>query len=342
MKVAVISKKDHCKPHLQALKSLGHKVIWLGSRPTSIPPSVEVVVLRTASCGHGGDATARSWARNTGLPLIVENGVSGIRRRMGMVDPQKIAARIFPEDVMSENFGSLTFQPPTWEDLNALLQGGSWPPWSKRMTAARFKKLGALYPEVTTLWKSLPKSQQDSFRSSWSTKANPYRSLLSLDMQKFEGRPWFFALFFLVALPPDCEYGEQFDKKDFAKQYKKVTGKMMGHEVGVAASWWARKHQPKSYGRVSYGIATIDRPIEEEASTPDMVEAAIANDPSNQADSGTGTTQARLSDIEDMVLEAMGAISDLKMRDAPNSSGDSLMNALKALKALGAKVTIEL
>ena len=80
MKIGLISAEKHCKTHLQALRKDGYDVTCLGARPTSIPPSYDVLVVRVASISHGGDATARAWARETGKPAIYEDGLSGIRR----------------------------------------------------------------------------------------------------------------------------------------------------------------------------------------------------------------------------------------------------------------------
>jgi hypothetical protein len=80
--IGIISKPAHSKNHTAALRKEGYSVIGLGSSPTEIPPSVDLLVLRTQSCSHGGSDTAYYWNRATKKPLIVENGLSGIRSQL--------------------------------------------------------------------------------------------------------------------------------------------------------------------------------------------------------------------------------------------------------------------
>ena len=83
MVVAVISHLDHCKSHVKTLKKDGYEVVTLGPDPKEIPESVDLVVLRTDGCAHQGSDTAFAWAREgEGRPLIVENGVSGMKREL--------------------------------------------------------------------------------------------------------------------------------------------------------------------------------------------------------------------------------------------------------------------
>jgi hypothetical protein len=81
-KIGIVSKHSHCKNHMSALSREGFEVVALGASPTSIPPSIDVVVVRTESCSHGGFNTAMNWSRQTGGHLIAENGLSGIRRAL--------------------------------------------------------------------------------------------------------------------------------------------------------------------------------------------------------------------------------------------------------------------
>lgn len=64
-KVGVISKDEHCKPHVKALKGMGFKVKVLGSRPTAIPRSIHFVILRHESCSHGASDVALAWVRRS-------------------------------------------------------------------------------------------------------------------------------------------------------------------------------------------------------------------------------------------------------------------------------------
>lgn len=82
MRIGLVSAHKHCKSHIRALASDGYDVTCLGARPTTIPPSYDVLVVRVASISHGGEATARSWMRDTGKPAIYEDGLTGIRREL--------------------------------------------------------------------------------------------------------------------------------------------------------------------------------------------------------------------------------------------------------------------
>ena len=87
MLIGIVSKDEHIKNHAQALRKDGYSVVGLGSSPTEIPPTVDLIILRTQSCSHGGSDTAFSWSRSTNKPLIVENGLSGIRTKLRIYAP---------------------------------------------------------------------------------------------------------------------------------------------------------------------------------------------------------------------------------------------------------------
>ena len=82
MKIGLVSAHKHCKSHLTSLRQDGYDVSCLGARPTKIPPSYDVLIVRVASISHGGENTARAWTRSTGLPAIYEDGLTGIRREL--------------------------------------------------------------------------------------------------------------------------------------------------------------------------------------------------------------------------------------------------------------------
>ncbi len=82
MKIGLISADKHCKSHIAALRKDGYNVTCLGARPTSIPVSYDALIVRVASISHGGEATARAWAKKTGNPAIYEDGLTGIRREL--------------------------------------------------------------------------------------------------------------------------------------------------------------------------------------------------------------------------------------------------------------------
>jgi hypothetical protein len=82
MKISVISKEVHAKPLYAWLVSNGFDVAMLGDNPTAIPSSTEVLVCRHRSCSHQASHLAQSWAKKTGRPMIMENGLKTISRKL--------------------------------------------------------------------------------------------------------------------------------------------------------------------------------------------------------------------------------------------------------------------
>jgi len=76
MRIAIVSEESHVNSHKRALEARGHEVVLLGGHATKIPPSVEVVVLRTVGCSHNASDTALAWGRSGKGHLIVEDGVA--------------------------------------------------------------------------------------------------------------------------------------------------------------------------------------------------------------------------------------------------------------------------
>ena len=82
MKIGIVSAQKHCKTHLTALRSDGYNVTCLGAKPSSIPPTYDVLVVRIESIRHHGSDVARQWGKATGKPVIYEDGLTGIRREL--------------------------------------------------------------------------------------------------------------------------------------------------------------------------------------------------------------------------------------------------------------------
>lgn len=81
MKIGIVSEHAHARPHAAALEALGHEVVLLGGDPTvRFPGGLDLVVLRVISSSHHASAVARAHAKTAGIPLITEDGLSGIRR----------------------------------------------------------------------------------------------------------------------------------------------------------------------------------------------------------------------------------------------------------------------
>jgi hypothetical protein len=76
MRIGIVSEESHVNSHRRALEERGHEVVLLGGSPSKIPPTVEVVLLRTVGCSHGASDTAFAWSRAGNGHLIVADGVA--------------------------------------------------------------------------------------------------------------------------------------------------------------------------------------------------------------------------------------------------------------------------
>ena len=73
MRIGLISKPEHCRPHAKALKALGVKVEVFGGDPgLTIPSRVDALVVRTCSISHSAFAIAKTWERDGGTVFYVE------------------------------------------------------------------------------------------------------------------------------------------------------------------------------------------------------------------------------------------------------------------------------
>jgi hypothetical protein len=82
LKVSVISKEVHAKPLYAWLVDNGFDVAMLGDNPTTVPSSTDVVVCRIRSCSHQASHLAAQWTKKTGTPLIMENGLKTITKKL--------------------------------------------------------------------------------------------------------------------------------------------------------------------------------------------------------------------------------------------------------------------
>lgn len=73
MRVGLISKPEHCRPHVKAIKALGVKVEVFGGDPgLSIPSRVDALVVRICSISHAAFNVAKAWERGGGTVFYVE------------------------------------------------------------------------------------------------------------------------------------------------------------------------------------------------------------------------------------------------------------------------------
>ena len=82
MNIGIISKESHAKSHRKALAAQGHQVHMMGGNPGSVPPSLDILICRPASCSHGGYAKAMTHRRNGSIEVIIANGITEIMRSL--------------------------------------------------------------------------------------------------------------------------------------------------------------------------------------------------------------------------------------------------------------------
>lgn len=90
MIIGIVSKPDHAKNHAAALEADGHTIHLLGSSPVDFPQDIEVMVLRHLSSSHGGLERARNHAKARRIPIVAENGLSGIRMAINAMNSKHI------------------------------------------------------------------------------------------------------------------------------------------------------------------------------------------------------------------------------------------------------------
>jgi hypothetical protein len=73
MRIGLISKPEHCRPHVKAIKALGVKVEVFGGDPgLAIPSRVDALVVRTCSVSHAAFNAAKAWEREGGTVFYIE------------------------------------------------------------------------------------------------------------------------------------------------------------------------------------------------------------------------------------------------------------------------------
>ena len=73
MRVGLLSKPEHCRPHAKALKALGLKVDVLGGDPgIKIPARIDILVVRACSISHDAFWAAKAWERDGGTVFFEE------------------------------------------------------------------------------------------------------------------------------------------------------------------------------------------------------------------------------------------------------------------------------
>jgi hypothetical protein len=88
MKIAIISKEDHAKSMVNMLRDDGHEIVLLGSRPTMVPPTVDLLICRSVSCSHGATDLALKWKRD-GKKVIFDSGATRVKEEVDKLVPPR-------------------------------------------------------------------------------------------------------------------------------------------------------------------------------------------------------------------------------------------------------------
>lgn len=100
MVIGIVSKPEHAKAHAAVLEAEGHTVKILGARPVDFPDTLEALILRWQSSSHPGLERARAWAKKNKVPIIHENGVSGILSVLSKIQGEKVEPVIAQENIV--------------------------------------------------------------------------------------------------------------------------------------------------------------------------------------------------------------------------------------------------
>lgn len=386
--VGLISKPEHCKPHLQALLNKGYDAVCLGG-DTGIffPEDLEVVVLRTQSCSHGASAQAFAHARKTGKPLIVKNGLSGMLAELSLRFPKPTC--LVPETQLTLPSSSLvTFSLPSPYPTDSL--------WAKSVKEPLLLREGQTALELHQLLTDKQvREVRDLYFSGLSRedqKLYPPQGFPENLQRGLAGRPVLFFLFFLGFFNNE----DNLYVTDLLRVYRDFSGKNTNHYTIAATAWaagitvYALKETPlfvfrprKSTGHTPKAeplppLVLAEAPTVE--GTPSLPEEGNfekllvkykrefdehllelmtqVQDLTSQVQNLTSLSQVlrtglessaeRLRKLEENYNNACVRIETLegdlyeirKAGSGPTVRADSVLDALDALKARGAKISI--
>lgn len=290
MKIGIISKPEHCAAHIEALAKDGWgEVLELSSAPTSIPPTVDLVILRTASVAHRGSDTAFAWARETGKPLIVENGLSGIRRELLKFKEQNGK---YLQNKWSEALTTLRALRPTdhpEDHRKALLAMGASPALLDMLLMRASAKPELKGPDSPQIWEKAVK-----LATLYATREEAVSTLGLMELKSKEtlqcayregkwpehwrgrsytemvGRPLYFCMVLLLVLDSD----EPVIRQEVFDLYLDYSGKHMDLRNCDAAAWIIgktlinRSEQPSPVVAEPLLPVVAEPPVQENKGTP--------------------------------------------------------------------------
>jgi hypothetical protein len=228
--IGIVSKDAHIKVHAKALREEGFSVLGLGSSPTEIPPTVDLLVLRTQSCSHGGSNTAYSWNRATKKPLIVENGLSGIRAKLQALIKSKNQTK--QEEPLMKNFR------PFSSAVFPKIKPESTLPWDSR--AVPLLRLERAYNEALEVFRKFSEQDVLDLHQDITCEYPAARIPRSLE-DVVSGRPLVF--FFLVLWSVPKSVRGTLNPNYLLKLYRNFSGSASNRTYVLAASWVAQNQE---------------------------------------------------------------------------------------------------
>jgi hypothetical protein len=354
MRIGIISKREHCKTHAPALRGEGHKVYVLGGNPSKIAKKLDVLVLRTDSCGHGASEVAFKWSKRTGLPLIVENGLSGIRRQMSELFPKSkshfqkawnLLKTQRPEDTerqrkealramgANDTVISLIANEVLEKDTeNVNMKRTNYPktrgpipnvPWSKVFTE---EKLRSAFDRSQTFLETLQDNDIDSLVQCFQKCVeDPSIDMKSILMEKttafssgrksvFAAKPNAYAMLLATSLPEDWRG----PKAALNRTYQSLTGKAMDTRLPNAVFWFL--------GRPDFpGIQKADPNPEPVSAPSNELSASLEAPPAigaQEAFEGDVNPQALAKEVDEctrVVLDLMTDVDEVRNSVAENA-----------------------
>lgn len=255
MKIGIVSKETHCQAHASALRGDGHEVFVLGAEPKHISSHIDVLVLRLASCSHRASDMARDWQRANEKPLIVEDGLTGIRRGInalsgGSVSSTSLKIKVStprePIVKVSAPKEPIVKSPPGFWD-EAALPFPSDAVWATGGGGVRVHVLREAADWMSRVWKRAePHRFENALRSSWRTRLESgtgnylpstggFRETdLKILADISDAKPLRFVVFVMNTLKGE---GLPLTYTDLNQAYQELTGKRIGSSAISAAAY---------------------------------------------------------------------------------------------------------
>ena len=230
IRIGIVSKTSHCKSHVRALRKEGYHVTALGGQPPRIPDTIDVVVLRISSVSHRASAVAFEW-RRAGGRLIVEDGVTGVLRELGVQTTPPVESKA-PQPAA-----------PKFEHWPGVYPEEAR--WTKSVKEARLARDSRL---AWTRFEQASEGVRSILRDSFIAGARDGGLLIPpkevRDSKEFkavrmlDGKPLQFFLFLLLCLPE----GEEPLRAHVQAAYLQFTGKRTDIRVIDSAAWATGRH----------------------------------------------------------------------------------------------------